>query len=69
MLALTSTVAADAAASGAQVLETIPQFRFLFWAYVLIFVIILVFLVTIALRQRTLTREIEALERRIQDRR
>ena len=66
MLVLTST-AADAAATGAQALETIPQFRFLFWAYALIFGIVFVFLLTIALRQRTLKREIDALERRLQD--
>ena len=53
------------AATAAQALETIPKFRFLFSAYVLIFVVIFVFLMTIYMRQRRLDREIAALERKV----
>jgi CcmD family protein len=56
---------ADTAAVLAPRLETIPKLRFLFWAYVAIFAIIAVYLVTIHVRQRKLDREIAALNRRL----
>jgi len=57
--------AIDTTAAAAQV-ATIPKFPFLFWAYVVIFVVIFVYLVTIHVRQRRLNREIAALSRRIE---
>jgi len=50
----------------AEPLATIPKLPYLFWAYVVIFVVIFVYLVSIHLRQRRLDREIASLSRRIE---
>lgn len=45
-------------------LETVPKFPFLVGAYIVFFVILFIYLITIHARQRRLERDIEALERR-----
>ena len=59
---------ADTAAAVTE-LVTIPKFPFLFWAYTVIFAIILIYLIGIHVRQRRLNTEIVALTRRLDEQR
>ena len=47
---------ADSTTAAVQEIATIPKYPFLFWAYVVIFAVIFIYLITIHLRQRRIDR-------------